>query len=242
MLAAQIVHCSPFLSQTKIYHCQVGAHEKDNALHHTMLITSPSETTSKTRRHQGSRQGGNMGDPVHQEPVFAHCHSVNESSALCASSRIISATSLVRGFNSHLNATGLRVTLLVEASGSGYMGFPDSSSAGLKSNAHSILSGSVRWYSREGSISCREEDPERTHRDITINRLCNATACPGQIRLPKPKGRLKSTSRGSVAFRKRSGSKVSGSAKSSGSCEMVLSTVRVSQRAATQICVNTESQ
>lgn len=143
MLVVQMVQCSPFLSKTKVYHCQVGAHEKDNALHHRMLITSPNETASKTRRHPRSRQvEGNVADqPVHQKPVR---HSVSESSALCASSRTISATSPVRGFNAHLNATGLRVTLLVEASGSGYTGFPDSSSAGLKSNAHSILPSSVR--------------------------------------------------------------------------------------------------
>ena len=56
-----------------------------------------------------------------------------------------------------------------------------------------------------------------------MNKACSATARAGHIRRPKPKGKSKSTARGCVGFRKRSGRKSSGASPNiSGSCEIAL--------------------
>ena len=52
-----------------------------------------------------------------------------------------------------------------------------------------------------------------------------ATCNPGQILLPKPKGKLKFMKRGSSVRRKRSGLKTSGSGNISGSRKIVLNTL-----------------
>ncbi len=68
--------------------------------------------------------------------------------------------------------------------------------------------------------------PQR-RRDILMKSELSARCSPGQMRRPNPKGRSNDCRRGFVVVRNRSGLKVSGEGKRTGSCMIPLGIIRI---------------